>query len=94
MIRRKKENSFIKPLNKTEIKDKLIEKDVSKLNNHYYLNTLRYKRVATRPVIEQCLKQHLEAPFPLENLSQINQQETSNLKKVNAVKQEVSLCGL
>jgi hypothetical protein len=81
----KKENSFIKPLNKIEIKDKLIEKDVSKLNNHYYLNTLRYKRIATRPVIEECLKQHLEAPFPLENLSQINQQETSNLKKVKSI---------
>jgi len=78
----KKENSFIKPMSKSDKKDKLIEKDVSKLNNHYYLNTLHYKRVATRPVIEECLKQHLEAPFPLNVSSSINQNKTSSLKKV------------
>ena len=83
----KKENSFIKPFNKIDKKDKLIEKDVSKLNNHYYLNELHYKRVATRPVIEECLKKHLETPFPLdnfpsENSSQVNQHETSSPKIV------------
>ena len=62
-----KQVNSVAPLSHRDQKDKQINKDLSKLNNYYYLNTLKDNRAATRPVIDECLRQHTNPLFPLVN---------------------------